>query len=85
LAAIYLIPLGVLKLIRLTLHHLFTYKTEPKCELAQFGLVPHWAADIKKFGLRTYNARYETVAEKPSYRAAWKERRFGLALMQSFY
>ena len=57
----------------------------PRCELAQFGLVPHWAADIKKFGLRTYNARSETVAEKPSYRAAWKERRFGLALMNSFY
>ena len=57
----------------------------PRCELAQFGLVPHWAADIKKFGLRTYNARSETVAEKPSYRSAWKERRFGVALMNSFY
>jgi putative SOS response-associated peptidase YedK len=57
----------------------------PKCELAQFGLVPHWANDKKKFGLRTYNARSETVAEKPSYRTAWKERRFGLAIMESFY
>ena len=58
---------------------------QAKCELAQFGLVPHWAADKKKFGLRTYNARSETVAEKPSYRSAWKERRFGLAIMESFY
>jgi putative SOS response-associated peptidase YedK len=58
---------------------------KPKCELAQFGLVPHWAEDKKKFGLRTYNARSETVAEKPSYRHAWKERQFGLAIMQSFY
>jgi putative SOS response-associated peptidase YedK len=58
---------------------------KPKCELAQFGLVPHWAADKKKFGLRTYNARSETVAEKPSYRHAWKERQFGLAIMESFY
>ncbi|MFZ2539849.1 MAG: SOS response-associated peptidase family protein [Oscillospiraceae bacterium] len=57
----------------------------PKCELAQFGLVPHWATNKRKFGLRTYNARSETVAEKPSYRSAWKERRFGLALMNSFY
>jgi putative SOS response-associated peptidase YedK len=56
---------------------------KPRCELAQFGLVPHWAADKKKFGLHTYNARSETVAEKPSYRSAWKERRFGLAIMQS--
>lgn len=56
-----------------------------KCGLAQFGLVPHWAADKKKFGFRTYNARSETVHEKPSYRSAWKERRFGLAIMESFY
>jgi putative SOS response-associated peptidase YedK len=53
--------------------------------LAQFGLIPHWATDKKKFGLRTYNARSETVHEKPSYRSAWKERRFGLAIMESFY
>ena len=65
----------------------FVYLDEgkPRCELAQFGLVPHWATDKKKFGLRTYNARSETVAEKPSYRSAWKERRFGLVLMESFY
>jgi len=64
---------------------IYLEKGKPKCELAQFGLVPHWAADKKKFGLRTYNARSETVAEKPSYRSAWKERRFGLAIMNSFY
>lgn len=56
-----------------------------KCELAQFGLVPHWAPDKKKYGLKTYNARSETVHEKPSYRSAWVERRFGLILMESFY
>ena len=58
---------------------------KPKCDLAQFGLVPHWADDKKKFGLKTYNARSETVHEKPSYRHAWKGRQFGLALMESFY
>lgn len=58
---------------------------KPSCELAQFGLVPHWATDKKKFGLKTYNARSETVQEKPSYKSAWRERRFGLALMESFY
>jgi putative SOS response-associated peptidase YedK len=58
---------------------------KPKCDLAQFGLVPHWADDKRKFGLRTYNARSETVHEKPSYRHAWKERQFGLAIMESFY
>jgi putative SOS response-associated peptidase YedK len=65
----------------------FIYLDEgkPRCELAQFGLVPHWAKDKGKFGLKTYNARSETVHEKPSYRSAWKERRFGLVLMESFY
>ena len=58
---------------------------KPRCELAKLGLVPHWATDKKKFGLRTYNARSETVHEKPSYRVAWKERRFGLIVMESFY
>ena len=58
---------------------------QPRCELAQFGLVPAWAADKPKFGLKTYNARSETIAEKPSYRSAWKKRQFGLAIMQSFY
>lgn len=58
---------------------------KPHCELAQFGLVPIWAPDKKKYGLRTYNARSETVQEKPTYRNAWRERRFGLILMESFY
>lgn len=56
-----------------------------KCDLAQFGLVPHWAKVKKKFGLKTYNARSETVAEKPSYRSAWSNRRFGLILTNKFY
>jgi putative SOS response-associated peptidase YedK len=36
-----------------------------------FGLVPHWATDLK-ICRSTYNARSETVAEKPSFRDAWK-------------
>lgn len=58
---------------------------KPKCELAQFGLVPFWARDKRKFGLHTYNARSETVHEKPSYRTAWREQRFGLVIMESFF
>ncbi len=58
---------------------------KPKCELAQFGLVPTWAQDKKKYGLRTYNARSETVHEKPSYRTAWRERRFGFGPVEQFY
>jgi putative SOS response-associated peptidase YedK len=36
-----------------------------------FGLVPHWSQDTK-ISRATYNARSETVAEKPSFRDAWK-------------
>ena len=36
-----------------------------------FGLLPHWAKD-EKLAKNTYNARSETVAEKPSFRDAWR-------------
>ena len=40
----------------------------------RWGLIPSWAKDIK-IGSRMINARSETVAEKPSFRAAFKRRR----------
>ncbi|RMR69925.1 hypothetical protein ALP81_200065 [Pseudomonas savastanoi pv. fraxini] len=36
-----------------------------------FGLIPSWSKD-SKIARRTYNARSETVAEKPSFRHAWR-------------
>ena len=54
------------------------------CGLARFGLIPSWAKD-NKIGRHTYNARSETVREKPSYRTAWRQRRFGIALVDNFY
>lgn len=56
-----------------------------RCDLAEFGLVPAWAASKPKFGLKTYNAGTETVADKPSYRNAWKRKQYGIELMQGFY
>lgn len=64
---------------------IFLEQGRPQCQLAHFGLVPAWAKHSPKFGVHTYNARSETVTEKPSYRAAWRERRFGLVLTQCFY
>jgi len=42
--------------------------------LLRWGLIPSWAKD-PTIGSRLINARAETVAEKPSYRAAFKARR----------
>ncbi len=39
-----------------------------------WGLIPPWAKD-KKIVYSTINARVETVATKPAFRAAYKARR----------
>ena len=52
--------------------------------LARFGLLPSWAKE-ETFGRKTYNARAETVAEKPSYKHAWTKRHYALALADTFY
>jgi putative SOS response-associated peptidase YedK len=44
------------------------------CALARWGLIPSWAKDPKQAG-SLFNARAETVAEKPAFRAAFKRRR----------
>jgi putative SOS response-associated peptidase YedK len=45
--------------------------------LGMFGMVPHWAkVEPEKYARNTYNARRETVAEKPSFRSAWKRGQF---------
>ena len=51
---------------------------------ARFGLIPSWAKD-EEFGRKTYNARSETVSEKPSYKHAWSKRHYALALADAFY
>jgi putative SOS response-associated peptidase YedK len=43
-------------------------------EAMHWGLVPFWAKD-PSIGNRMINARVETVAEKPSFKAAFKKRR----------
>lgn len=52
--------------------------------LAQFGLVPPWAKDLK-IARHTYNARLETVSEKPSYRDAWQQAHFAIVLADGFF
>jgi len=43
-------------------------------QLYKWGLVPSWAKDVK-IGHKMINARGETVAEKPSFRGAIRQRR----------
>ncbi len=45
-----------------------------RAELMHWGLIPSWSKD-SKIGSRMINARGETVAVKPSFRAAFKRRR----------
>lgn len=51
--------------------------------LLKWGLVPPWAKD-EKIGYKMINARAETVAEKPSFRQAFKKKRC-IILADSFY
>ncbi len=42
--------------------------------MPRWGLIPSWAKDAS-IGAKTINARSETVAEKPSFRSAFRHRR----------
>jgi putative SOS response-associated peptidase YedK len=56
---------------------------ERECVDLQWGLVPSWAKD-PSIGNKMINARAETVAEKPSFRKAFKQQRC-LVLADGFY
>ncbi len=55
-----------------------------ECLAGSFGLIPHWAEDVT-IAKRTYNARSETVAEKPSFRDAWRLGRHCIIPAEAFY
>jgi putative SOS response-associated peptidase YedK len=54
-----------------------------KLQMLRWGLIPSWADD-PSIGNRMINARAETVAQKPSFRNAFKEHRC-LVLADGFY
>lgn len=53
-------------------------------EIATFGLLPVWAKEAS-YARHTANARTETVAEKPSFKASWKASRRCLVPMRRYY
>lgn len=59
--------------------------SQPERELAwlRWGLIPSWAKD-PAIGNRMINARAETAADKPAYRAAFRRRRC-LVVADGFY
>ena len=52
--------------------------------LGTFGLLPHWAKE-RAFAKHTYNARAETVADKPSFRGAWHKRQLCIVPADAIY
>jgi putative SOS response-associated peptidase YedK len=55
-----------------------------QCDLAVFGLIPHWSRDGRNYR-HCYNARSETAAEKPSFRRAWAQRQWCAIPAEAFY
>jgi putative SOS response-associated peptidase YedK len=53
-------------------------------DVLRWGLIPHWADDPAKLGLKLINARSETMAEKPAFRDAFARRRC-LVVADGFY
>jgi len=49
-------------------------KTFRQLDMLHWGLIPAWAKDMK-IGYKMINARGETLAQKPSFRSAFKTRR----------
>ncbi|TKS60043.1 MAG: hypothetical protein EWM72_01728 [Nitrospira sp.] len=68
--------------------HIAAIRIEPdttarKLVMLRWGLIPSWAKD-PKIGYQCINAKAETVAEKPSFRSAFKKRRC-LVIATGFY
>jgi putative SOS response-associated peptidase YedK len=57
---------------------------EAEGAVLRWGLVPAWASDPTRLGVKTINARAETVAERPAFRDAFASRRC-LILADGFY
>lgn len=55
-----------------------------EAQVGVFGLLPAWVKD-QKLSRRAYNARSETVADKPMFRSAWKQARHCVIPAEAIY
>jgi putative SOS response-associated peptidase YedK len=55
-----------------------------EAQVGSFGLIPAWSRDTK-IARHTYNARSETVAEKPSFRDAWRRAQHCIIPVDAFF
>lgn len=67
----------------IVLERLIDGELHRQIHVAKWGLVPGWAKDAA-VGVRAFNARSETITEKPTFRAALKARRCGVPV-QGYY
>lgn len=51
--------------------------------VGSFGMIPSWADD--KLARRTYNARSETVHEKPSFKDSWRKSQHCIIPAEGFF
>ena len=63
---------------------LFKSKQGLEWREVNFGLIPKWAED-KTVATRTYNARNETLLQKPSFAQAAAKANFGVTPVHEFY
>ncbi len=67
----------------IVLERLIDGELHRQIHVAKWGLVPGWAKD-PAVGVRAFNARSETVLEKPTFRAAIKSKRCGVPVQGYF-
>jgi putative SOS response-associated peptidase YedK len=56
-----------------------------KLVFRHWSIIPPWIKDVKDLKYPTFNARSETVAEKPTFRTAWKKHQRCLVIATEFY
>ncbi len=62
---------------------LFQAEQQMEWREVMFGLVPKWATDLG-IAKRTYNARHETILQKPSFQASALKYKFGVIPVTEF-